>query len=64
MSRSAAILGELGDLGLAEDTIVLFSSDHGDMLGSHGKRLKRKPGRNRSAYPASCVTPAPGRRER
>ncbi len=37
------ILGELDDLGLAEDTIVLVSSDHGDMLGSHGKRVKRKP---------------------
>jgi len=37
------ILGELDNLGLAEDTIVLVSSDHGDMLGSHGKRVKRKP---------------------
>jgi arylsulfatase A-like enzyme len=33
----------LNELGMAEDTIVLFSSDHGDMLGSHGLRLKRKP---------------------
>ncbi|MBI3279354.1 MAG: sulfatase, partial [Acidobacteria bacterium] len=33
----------LDELGLAEDTIVLVSSDHGDMLGSHGLRLKRKP---------------------
>ena len=33
----------LSELGMAEDTIVLFSSDHGDMLGSHGLRLKRKP---------------------
>jgi arylsulfatase A-like enzyme len=33
----------LAELGMAEDTIVLFSSDHGDMLGSHGLRLKRKP---------------------
>jgi len=37
------ILGELDSLGLTEDTIVLVSSDHGDMLGSHGQRLKRKP---------------------
>lgn len=37
------ILGALDRLGLADDTIVLFSSDHGDMLGSHGLRLKRKP---------------------
>jgi arylsulfatase A-like enzyme len=33
----------LSELGMTEDTIVLFSSDHGDMLGSHGLRLKRKP---------------------
>ena len=29
--------------GLDENTIVLFTSDHGDMLGSHGMRRKRKP---------------------
>jgi arylsulfatase A-like enzyme len=33
----------LRELGLRDDTIVVFSSDHGDMLGSHGQRLKRKP---------------------
>jgi len=27
----------------AEDTAMFFFSDHGDMLGSHGLRLKRKP---------------------
>lgn len=37
------ILGGLEELGLAEDTIVVVSSDHGDMLGSHGLPLKRKP---------------------
>lgn len=36
-------LNALDELGLAEDTIVLLSSDHGDMLGSQGERLKRKP---------------------
>lgn len=33
----------LKDLKLEEDTIIVFTSDHGDMLGSQGKRLKRKP---------------------
>ncbi len=30
------ILGKLEDLGLAENTIVVYTSDHGDMMGSHG----------------------------
>ena len=29
--------------GQADNTIVLLTSDHGDMLGSQGTRLKRKP---------------------
>ncbi len=37
------ILRALDELGLAENTVVLFTSDHGDMLGSHGLRYKRKP---------------------
>ena len=30
------ILAVLEDEGFAEDTIVVFTSDHGDMMGSHG----------------------------
>ena len=30
------ILGKLDDLGLAENTLVIFTSDHGDMVGAHG----------------------------
>ena len=37
------LLDELDSLGLRDSTVVLFSSDHGDMLGSQGMRLKRKP---------------------
>jgi arylsulfatase A-like enzyme len=37
------VLRTLDELGLAENTIVLYASDHGDMLGSQGERLKRKP---------------------
>ncbi len=37
------ILAELDELGLRDNTIVMVSSDHGDMLGSHSARLKRKP---------------------
>jgi arylsulfatase A-like enzyme len=34
------ILDELDRLGLAEDTLVVFSADHGDMMGAH--RLNEK----------------------
>ena len=37
------IMKALDDLGLAEDTIVCFSSDHGDMFGSQGLRGKNVP---------------------
>jgi arylsulfatase A-like enzyme len=37
------ILQTLQDAGLADDTIVLFSADHGDMLGSQGMQRKQKP---------------------
>ncbi len=30
------VLSALGELGLDNDTIVLYSSDHGEMLGEHG----------------------------
>jgi len=34
------ILGALHDRGLAEDTLVVFTTDHGDMMGNHGLYLK------------------------
>lgn len=34
------ILQTLRDEGLADDTIVIFTSDHGEMLGSHGRMQK------------------------
>ena len=37
------LMRTLEELSLAGNTIVFFSSDHGDMLGSQGERLKRKP---------------------
>lgn len=37
------LLEELDDLGRADDTIVCFSSDHGDMLGAHGLLNKQTP---------------------
>lgn len=34
------ILEKLVELGLEENTLVIFTSDHGDMLGAHGMREK------------------------
>jgi arylsulfatase A-like enzyme len=34
------ILATLEQLGLADDTVVVFTSDHGDMFGDHGLMLK------------------------
>jgi arylsulfatase A-like enzyme len=36
----ATILAALDDSGHADDTAVIFTSDHGDMCGSHGLRSK------------------------
>ncbi len=48
----------LKDLGLEENTIVLFTSDHGDMLGSQGARLKRKPWEESIRVPGILRYPA------
>jgi arylsulfatase A-like enzyme len=34
------ILNKLDELGIAENTMVIFTSDHGEMLGAHGMREK------------------------
>jgi arylsulfatase A-like enzyme len=33
----------LKDAGIEKDTIVIFTADHGDMLGSHGAYKKQRP---------------------
>ncbi len=37
------LLRLLDELDLAQDTIVVYTSDHGDMLFSHGMKEKQKP---------------------
>ena len=39
----AELLATLADRGLAENTIVIFTSDHGDMLGSQAQQRKQRP---------------------
>lgn len=48
MGRLLALLDETGE---AENTIVVYTSDHGDMMGSQGFGGKRLP------YEESCKTP-------
>ena len=33
----------LDEMGIAEDTILVYTSDHGDMIGSHGHVRKERP---------------------
>lgn len=37
------IMETLDENGLSENTVLVFASDHGDMLGSHGWTRKQKP---------------------
>ena len=48
----------LQQLGLEDNTIVFFSSDHGNMLGSQGKLLKRKPWEESIRVPGIMRCPA------
>jgi arylsulfatase A-like enzyme len=45
------LLGKLEETGQAEDTIVVYTSDHGDMMGSHGYSEKNVP------WEESCRVP-------
>ena len=37
------LLETLNEQGIAEDTLVVYTSDHGDMLGSQGEHRKQRP---------------------
>ncbi len=39
-SNVGRLLGALDDLGIYDDTVILYTSDHGDACGSHGLRAK------------------------
>ena len=34
------LMGHLDKLGIADETILVFTSDHGEMFGAHGRRAK------------------------
>jgi arylsulfatase A-like enzyme len=56
--RVGRLLRTLKETGQDENTIILFTSDHGDMLGSHGMRLKRKPHEESAGVPGIIRWPA------
>jgi len=55
------LLEGLERLGLAEDTLVIYTSDHGEMLGAHGLLQKRSFFEGATRVP--CMVRWPGRLE-
>ncbi len=54
----ADLLKTLDEAGLASNTIVVFTSDHGDMLGSHGQQRKQRPWEESVRVPMLWRVPA------
>ncbi|MEK9671863.1 MAG: sulfatase [Rhodospirillaceae bacterium] len=51
------LMNALDDMNIANDTIVVFSSDHGDMHGSHGLYKKQWPWSEASKIPFAVRYP-------
>jgi len=54
------LLEHLQQLGLAEDTAIIFTSDHGDMQGSHGRTNKCLPYEESAGVPLIIHLPGTG----
>jgi arylsulfatase A-like enzyme len=54
----AELLRTLDDTGLATNTIVVFTSDHGDMLWSHNQQRKQRPWEESARVPMLFRLPA------
>jgi arylsulfatase A-like enzyme len=50
----------LRDTGIERDTLFVFTSDHGDMLGSHGEQRKQRPHDEAIGVPLLLHWPALG----
>lgn len=51
------ILAKLEEDGLLESTVILFTSDHGEMLGDHGRMSKLQPWRQSVIVPTAIRHP-------
>jgi arylsulfatase A-like enzyme len=51
------LLQELDCLGMAENTVIIFTSDHGDMQGSHGLKNKSLPYEESAGIPLIVRVP-------
>lgn len=51
------ILGALDDAGLRDNTVVVFTSDHGEMVGTHGQVEMRTPYEESSRVPLLVRAP-------
>ncbi|MBO6950220.1 MAG: sulfatase [Rhodospirillales bacterium] len=51
------LLDAVDEMGIADDTVVVFSSDHGDMHGSHGVYKKQWPWNEASKIPFAIRYP-------
>ena len=53
-------MAALSELGLEDDTAVLFSTDHGDMTGAHGGFFDKGPFMYEETYHIPLVARVPG----
>jgi len=51
------VLGALADEGILDQTVLLFTSDHGEMLGDRGVSGKQKPWRSSVGVPCAIRHP-------
>jgi arylsulfatase A-like enzyme len=61
----ARLLETLNENGIADDTIIVYTSDHGEMMGSHGHMAKQMPHEESCRVPFLVRVPgmkSPGRR--
>lgn len=54
------ILDVLSDLGLSDNTVVVFTADHGDMLGGHGLATKGVATAYEEVYNIPLILAGPG----